>query len=154
MDVNYINPFIETVVQNTKEFAGLDAEKEAVNIANGDHPKMDISAVIGITGVLAGSAVISFPSNIALKVASTMLMDEMTDLNDEVKDAMGEFANIAVGKARNILVDNGVYIRISPPTIVVGEDHNIFFPPKIPVFEVIFKTTMGRFMITLGLKEK
>ena len=97
------------------------------------------------------SAPIKKADELSLVQAQTRVLEGCYRCLIEARDV---FERIAVGKARNILVDNGVNIRISPPTIVVGEDHNIFFPPKIPVFEVIFKTTMGRFMITLGLKEK
>ncbi len=154
MDVRYINPFVESVIENFKQFTGITPQKKGISVFKDESPKTEISAVIGVTGSLSGSAVISFPESIALKVASSMLMDEKTDINDEVKDAIGEFANIAIGKARNTIVDSGANIKISPPTIIVGRDHKVFFPPNIPVLEVIFSSEMGDFYILVGLKEK
>ncbi len=154
MDVKYVNPFVESVIENFSQFTGITPEKKGISVFKKKNPKTEISAVIGITGSLSGSAVISFPKNIALKVASSMLMDEKNDINDEVKDAIGEFANISIGKARNVIVDGGANIKISPPTIIVGKDHQIFFPPNIPVLEVIFDSDLGEFYILVGLKEK
>ncbi len=154
MDVKLIDPFVASVIENLESFTGLKAQKKSVGVFNGNTPHMEISSIIGIIGDLSGSAVISFPEDIALKVASGMLMDEIKEVNDDVKDAIGEFANIAFGKARNTIVDSGINIKISPPTIVLGKDHKIFFPPNTPVLEVQFETEMGDFYILIGLKEK
>jgi chemotaxis protein CheX len=155
MDVKYINPFIESVLANLKQFGNIEAEKESLDIFKDKQTKTEISSIIGITGNLKGSAVISFPKPLAIKIASSMLMDDnITEVNNEVKDAIGEFSNIVIGNARNKIVDNGINIKISPPTIVVGENHKIFFPPNIPVIEVIFNAGDSKFYIIIGLKEK
>ncbi len=155
MDVKYINPFIESVLANLKQFGGIIAEKEKLDIFKDEQTKTEISSIIGITGNLKGSAVISFPKPLAIKIAGAMLMDDsITEINDEVKDAIGEFANIVIGNARNKIVDSGVNIKISPPTIVVGTNHKVFFPPNIPVIEVVFKAGEEKFYIIIGLKEK
>ncbi len=154
MDAKLLDHFVASVIENLEGFTGLKAEKKKVDVFHGDTPHMEISSIIGIIGDLSGSAVISFPKDIALKVASGMLMDEIKEINDDTKDAIGEFSNIAFGKARNTIVDSGINIKISPPTIVIGKDHKIFFPPNTPVLEVQFGTEMGDFYIIIGLKEK
>ncbi len=153
MDIKYINPFIESVLNNLEQMAALKAEKMQVSVTKDAKTSAEISGVIGLSGGVKGSAVISFPKAIALAVASAMFMEELKELNDDVKDAIGEFANIVVGNARNRLVDEGLNITISTPTIIVGKDHEISHPQNIPFLVIPFQTDIGNFQINIGVKE-
>jgi len=152
MDVKYINPFIESLLNNLEQMAAIKAEKLDISVAKGDIMSADISGIIGLGGEVVGSAVISFPKPLALAVASAMFMDELTDFNDDVRDAIGEFANIVVGNARNQLVNAGFAVTISTPTIIVGRDHSISHPHNIPFLVIPFKTQLGVFHISIGIK--
>ncbi len=153
MDIKYINPFIESVLNNLEQMAALKAVKMQVSVTKEAKTHAEISGVIGLSGGVKGSAVISFPKSIALAVASAMFMEELKELNDDVKDAIGEFANIVVGNARNRLVDEGLNITISTPTIIVGKDHEISHPQNIPFLVIPFQTDLGIFQINIGVKE-
>jgi chemotaxis protein CheX len=153
MDIKYINPFIESVLNNLEQMAAIKAEKQKVSVTKDAKTNAEISGVIGLSGGVKGSAVISFPKPIALAVASAMFMEELKELNDDVKDAIGEFANIVVGNARNRLVDEGLNITISTPTIIVGKDHEISHPQAIPFLVIPFQTDLGSFQINIGVKE-
>jgi chemotaxis protein CheX len=153
MDVKYINPFIESILNNLEQMAAIKAEKMELSVTMEAKTSMEISGVIGLSGGVKGSAIISFPKSIALAVASAMFMEELTEISEDVKDAIGEFANIFVGNARNKLVDEGLNITISTPTIIVGKDHEISHPQNIPFLVIPFKTDMGVFQINIGVKE-
>lgn len=153
MDVKYINPFIESILNNLEQMAAIKAEKLELSVTMEAKTSMEVSGVIGLSGGVKGSAIISFPKPIALAVASAMFMEELTEINEDVKDAIGEFANIFVGNARNKLVDEGLNITISTPTIIVGKDHEISHPQNIPFLVIPFKTDMGNFQINIGVKE-
>ena len=153
MDVKYINPFIESVLENIEKMTQIKAEKQSLTVSKENKPFSDISGIIGLGGEVKGSAVISFPKGLALAVASAMFMEELTDFNEEVKDAIGEFANIIVGNARNKLVDAGLNVSISTPTIIVGKEHEISHPDSVPFLVIPFKTDKGFFQINIGIKE-
>ncbi len=152
MDVKYINPFIESLLVNLEKVAALKAEKQELGVAKEAKTTADISGIIGLGGEIVGSAVLSFPKSIALSVASAMFMDELKDINDDVKDAIGEFTNIVIGNARNQLVNAGMNVTISTPTIIVGRDHVISHPHSIPFIIVPFRTTLGEFQVNIGIK--
>ena len=153
MDVKYINPFVESVLNNLEQMAALKAEKLTLSVTKDAKTSMEISGIIGLSGSVKGSAVISFPKAIALAVASAMFMEELKELNDDVKDAIGEFTNIVVGNARNRLVDEGLDVTMSTPTIIIGKDHQITHPQNIPFLVIPFKTDLGNFQINIGIKE-
>ncbi|MGE5343645.1 MAG: chemotaxis protein CheX [Candidatus Omnitrophota bacterium] len=153
MDIKYINPFIESVLNNLEQMAALKAEKMNLSVSKDAKTAAEISGIIGLSGNVKGSAVISFSKPVALAVASAMFMEELKELNDDVKDAIGEFANIVVGNARNKLVDDGLDVTMSTPTIIVGRDHEISHPHNIPFLVIPFKTDIGGFQINIGIKE-
>ncbi len=154
MNVNYINPFISSVLKNLEVMAGIQAERMELALEKELKLNADISGVIGLGGEISGSAIISFPKEIALAVASAMLMEELSEINADVRDAIGEFTNIVVGNARNEIVNSGYNVTISTPTIIVGKDHNITHPQKIPFIIVPFKTRLGIFNINIGIKSE
>jgi chemotaxis protein CheX len=154
MDIKYINPFIESVLNNLEQMAALKAEKMNLSVSLEAKTKSEISGIIGLSGSVKGSAVISFSKPVALAVASAMFMEELKELNDDVKDAIGEFSNIVVGNARNKLVDSGLDVTMSTPTIIVGKDHEISHPHNIPFLVIPFNTDIGPFQINIGIKEE
>jgi len=153
MDIKYINPFIDSLVTNLEQMTGIRAERLDLSVSKEARTSAEISGIIGLGGEVRGSAIISFPLGIALKVASAMFMEELTEINDDVKDAVGEFANIVIGNARNKLVDSGLSVTISTPTIIVGIDHKISHPLNIPFLVIPFKTELGIFQVNIGIKE-
>jgi chemotaxis protein CheX len=153
MDIKYINPFIESILENIEKMTQIKAEKQQLSVSKNEAPFSDISGIIGLGGEVRGSAVISFPKDLALAVASAMFMEELSEINDEVKDAIGEFANIIVGNARNKLVNAGLQVQISTPTIIVGKNHEIVHPDSVPFLVIPFKTVKGILTINVGIKE-
>lgn len=153
MDIKYINPFIDSLISNLEQMTSIHAERMDLSVSKEAKTTAEISGIIGLGGEVRGSAIISFPLAIALKVASAMFMDDLTEINDDVKDAIGEFANIVIGNARNKLVDSGLSVTISTPTIIVGVDHKISHPLNIPFLVIPFKTDLGIFQVNIGIKE-
>ncbi len=153
MDIKYINPFIDSLVSNLEQMTSIQAERLDLSVSKEARTSAEISGIIGLGGEVRGSAIISFPLGIALRVASAMFMEELTEINDDVKDAVGEFANIVIGNARNKLVDSGLSVTISTPTIIVGVDHKISHPLNIPFLVIPFKTELGIFQVNIGIKE-
>ncbi len=145
---------MESVLNNLEQMAALKAEKLSLSVTKDAKTAMEISGIIGLSGGVKGSAVISFPKAIALAVASAMFMEELKEINEDVKDAIGEFTNIVVGNARNKLVDEGLDITMSTPTIIIGKDHQISHPQNIPFLVIPFQTDLGIFQINIGIKEE
>ncbi len=56
--------------------------------------------MIGLSGRAVGTVVLNFSEQVALKAASTMLMTDLTVLNEDALDAVGELTNmVAAAKA-------------------------------------------------------
>ncbi len=153
MNVAYINPFIESTLRSLDMMAGITAEKTGLSVKEDLITTFDISSIIGITGEVTGSIIISVPTDLACKIAANMLMEEITVLDQRVEDAIGEIGNIVVGDARRILIQEGHQLNISVPTVVMGQGHKISRSGHIPCIAIPFKTPYGEFEVNVGLKE-
>ncbi len=152
MKNEYREFFKDSFTEHLKQFGNIDAEYMGVNNTQNKDDAIFVSSIIGLIGDVEGSVVLSFSQRLSLKIASTMLMEEIDEINYNARDALGEFANIVVGNARNKLVDVGFDVKISPPTIIVGQKHEIFYPPKTLLDELVFGFKDERFYLTIGIK--
>ena len=153
MNVAFINPFIESTLRSLEMMASISAEKVGLSVKEDLITTFDISAIIGITGDTSGSIILSFPAELACRIASNMLMEEIATMDRSVEDAIGEIGNIVVGDARRLLIQDGFSLSISVPTVVIGKGHKISRSGDIPCIAIPFKTDFGEFEVNVGLKE-
>ena len=153
MNVAFINPFIESTLRSLEMMATITAEKVGLSVKEDLITTSDISAISGITGDTSGSSILSFPTELACRIASNMLMEEIATMDRSVEDAIGEIGNIVVGDARRLLIQDGFSLSISVPTVVIGKGHRISRSGDIPCIAIPFKTDFGEFEVNVGLKE-
>ncbi|MFC1867649.1 chemotaxis protein CheX [Thermodesulfobacteriota bacterium] len=59
--------------------------------------------MIGLTGEAAGMISVSFSEKCILAIVLNMFEEEMKELNNDIKDAVGEISNMISGQARQKL---------------------------------------------------
>ncbi len=153
MEREFLDFFIESLKINLEQFSSLRSEVKEIKDGVSKDRDVYISAIIGLIGEVQGTITLSFKKNLALKIASTMLMEEKTEIDYDSRDAIGEVANIVIGQARNKIVEKGFDSKITPPTIVEGHKHEVFYRPGLDIKEVEFKDNEGNsFYLTIGIK--
>lgn len=151
MDVRYINPFL-TAVQNVFEtMIDIPFSLGKPSVKKATEAPHEISGIIGITGEVIGSVVVSFPEAIALQLASALLGDELTTVNSDCTDAIGEIANMIAGDAKNGFPQGDT--SVSVPTVIIGK-HKVAYPSGVPIITIPCKTDNGWFAIDVALKAK
>ncbi len=115
--------------------------------------KNSISGVIGLAGIRKGVLAIHTPEAVALAITSSFLGMEVTGLNVDVEDAVGEVANMLGGNIKMFLTDKGRDIDLSLPSIVKGEAYE--FQPGGEVERVVvpFTCGAGEFFIEIQLEK-
>lgn len=157
MDVRFINAFLEGTLNVTRTMANISPlpgkpylKKD--NVANGD-----VSGIIGLTGDITGSMALSFSEKSILKIVSNMLGEEITEINGDIKDAVGEITNMISGVARKELEQNGLNVLAAIPTVVSGMGHSITHVLGGPSIIIPFEMEDGPFVVDIcisGMKEK
>jgi len=128
---DYIIPFVEVTKETFKDFIQVDSV-ESKNPFYMDPVRgfeWDISAVIGLSGLLRGAVLISMKEALVLKITDILAGPGHTRMDADVVDAIGEINNIITGNVK-AKVPNGEKIVISIPTVVTGKEHSIAWPSK------------------------
>ncbi|MGO9019470.1 MAG: chemotaxis protein CheX [Syntrophobacteraceae bacterium] len=150
MDVKMINPFLAAAMHVLKTMAQIDAKPGRPFLKKNDLAIGDVSAIIGITGVAQGSMALVFTEQCIKDIASNLLGMPFTELNHEVRDAVGELTNMICGDARRRLAEDGIVLQAGIPTIVGGKGHTIVHIANGPHLAVPFETPQGSFMVEVA----
>jgi len=150
----YVNPFIASTINVFETMTGLCPVKGDLYIKSDQNLHYDVSAVIGIVGDVVGYVSVSLPEEIAKKIASIFLMEEKTEIDVEVGDAIGELINMIAGSTKKLFTDKGKKFNISVPNVITGKGHTIQRPTHIICVGVKFTLDDQSFVIEIALKEK
>ncbi len=150
MQAEHINPFLRAVVNTFSTMLNCEARRGELTLTDSGKRLFPISGVIGLSGKAAGTVVINLSEEVALKAASEMLMMELTELNDDVLDAVGEMANMIAGQAKAEMEE--YELSVSLPSVVTGEGHSIRFPSDAKPVSVAYDTDFGPLRLEVGLE--
>jgi chemotaxis protein CheX len=127
---NYVEPFVEVTVNTFKEFVGVDVSPRHPHFLDPEKEfEWDISAVIGLSGIVKGAVIVSMKTELAIKLTDLLAGEGHKEVDADVVDAIGEINNIIAGNIKP-KVPNGDKIVISIPTIIKGKEHSIAWPSK------------------------
>lgn len=147
MDVELAKPFIKAAVDVLSTMAFIKPSVGKPYVKKDKVAAGDISGMIGITGEKNGSVSLSFSKGCAVAIVKNMLGDEIDDIMQDVKDAVGELTNMISGQARAGLAERGLVFQGSTPTVVMGDNHTITHMAKAPIMAIPFNTPEGDFTI-------
>ena len=150
MDVKYINPFVNAVKNLFNTMINVPFKLGKPSLKKGNLPEHEISGIIGLSGTVSGCVVINLSKDIALQLVSALIGDEVTELDDDCTDAIGEIANMIAGNAKTDFPSAGT--SISVPSVVVGK-HKVSYPSGLPIICIPCITEKGQMVIEVALKE-
>lgn len=150
MDVKLINPFISAVQHVFRTMVGSEVSIGQPYVKEDAVGSADVSGVIGLSGDATGCVVLSYPTEVACKVASAFAGVEIDKDHEDFADAIGELTNMVAGNAKKDL--HGLRIGISMPSVVVGEGHVISRSRAAPRLVIPCRVEQGRFQVEVALR--
>jgi chemotaxis protein CheX len=101
-----------------------------------DRPRFEFTALVGFAGPLCGLLSLSSSTQSASVIVSKML--GLRDANDDqqMRDAVGEVANMIAGSFKSKLTGLGDHCMLSSPTVITGSDYSCRPPTESAVLEV------------------
>ncbi|TWT47418.1 chemotaxis protein CheX [Botrimarina hoheduenensis] len=150
MKVEHINPFLRAVTNTFSTMLATNAKRGELSVGDPKIRQFPVSGVIGLSGGASGMVVINLSKEVAVRAASAMLMEEKTEIDDEVLDAVGELANVIAGQAKTELAEYNLSVGL--PNVITGEGHEIRFPSATPPLAVAFQTEMGPLRLEVGFE--
>ncbi|HEY8415702.1 MAG TPA: chemotaxis protein CheX [Thermaerobacter sp.] len=121
MRADYIRPFVAAAVDVLKLEFGVDrVERGALRIETSYYTTQDITAIIGLTGEIEGTAIYGTSRATARRMVQAVTGTLPPVFDEMAESAFAEFGNVVSGRASMLFEQQGLHCTISPPTIVIG----------------------------------
>lgn len=153
MNVNYINPFINSLLNVLETMASMTPKAGAPYLKETEVADGVVTGFIIMTGEFVECTMaISFTREAMIGIASKMLGEEITELDDEITDLAGEITNMVTGGAKKELWQEGFNFDLSQPEFHLDEE---FIPSHITGERVViipFESESGNFTLEVCMK--
>lgn len=150
MDPNFITPFVTSIQNVFTTMLQLPVSIGTPTLKNGGQASHDVSGVIGMSGDVSGSIVLSFPIDTAEAIVALFCGEKLTSESPDFADAIGELVNMVSGGAKANLGHKAV--SISCPSVVVGTGHFIAQQKDTPCVVIPCRTDCGDLTIEVAIR--
>lgn len=145
--------FAKKIVETTEEIfntmifleVSADAPLEQGKQAIGCH----VSAMIGLTGGFSAMLGIHCPEAVGLAISGAMLGMEIEEIDADVKDALGEIANMLAGGLKERFSAEDISLDLAIPTAITGKSYTIASSTKSNRVIIPFSIEQGQFFIEM-----
>ncbi len=134
-------------VFSTMLMVELESEKPILNKRG--EIESNLTSMIGLGGGIRGVLAVHCPATVAKTITSGFLGMEVEELDDDVKDAIGEIANMVAGNLKVAYATIAVSIELAIPTSIVGESFSVCGSANAQRIIVPLKMAGERFWIEL-----
>lgn len=125
---------------------GVNCERAAVV---GPQVPESVTAVVGFGGLLSGACVFRTGGSAAMKIAACMTGMEFTEVDDTVKDGIGEICNMLAGAWKGKVPDLAANCGLSVPAVITGRDYNIHVQAPEFKLEHTYRFGAASFAVTI-----
>lgn len=88
---------------------------------SGGDVESNITSMIGLGKDIKGMLAVHCPATVAKDITGTFLGMDVLELDDDVKDAIGEITNMVAGSLKIFFQENDINIELAIPTTIVGK---------------------------------
>jgi chemotaxis protein CheX len=150
MDDGLITPFADSIRHVFDTLFQLPVAVGAPSPKEGNRSPFDVSGVIGLSGSVTGTVVLSMPSETASAVVALFTGERPEPESDAFADAVGEIVNIVCGHAKSLLDLRNV--SISCPSVVLGRGHRIASGSGMPRVSIPCSTDRGDLVLEVAVR--
>ena len=114
--------------------------------------KCSVSGIVGLAGTCKGMISIHTPDSVAMALTGAFLGMEVEEIDEDVKDAIGELSNMLAGSIKEALSENGKDIKLSIPSTICGDEYSINCMSQANWVTVPFEIPDGQFLVELQIQ--
>ena len=151
MDANMITPFVNSIQNVFSTMFQLPVEIGDPRIKSDRKATHDVSGIIGVSGEMVGTIVLSMSSAAAQSIVTLFTGTEFSVESDDFADAVGELVNMISGNAKAEFQRKGV--SITCPSVVIGENHTIAVQSGTPCVLIPCTTDCGEVVLEVAIRE-
>lgn len=109
----------------------------------------NITSMLGLGGDIRGMLAVHCPAAVAMSITGGFLGMDVDELNEDVKDAIGEIANMVAGNLKVAFAGYDMKIELAIPSSVVGESFRVAGMLGARRVAVPFDMMDGQFLVEL-----
>lgn len=148
MNVDFINPFLSSLLNVMSTMAQLELTPLKPSLKKSSVAKGDVSGLIGMVSKQAkGSLSITFEASLAIATMQGMVGESPDEVNSEITDLVGEITNMVTGGAKRLLSEKGFEFDMATPMVVSGKNHTIHHKAKGAVIIIPLRSEHGKAFI-------
>ena len=145
-----IVPFVNSARTVFSTMVGMETTVQRPHVKGSPSTSYDVSGLIGFSGEVIGSVVVSFQRAAAIKLVSAFAGMEIAPESPDFADAVGELANMIAGSAKR---DLGATASITVPSVIIGAGHIIARLSDVPCIVIPCSTPVGEFAVEVNIKQ-
>ncbi|MBO4438845.1 MAG: chemotaxis protein CheX [Spirochaetaceae bacterium] len=153
MRVEYINPFVEAANNILSEVLAGEVNRGDLYLKSTSMPVMGVATLVGLAGDVEGRVLFDMSMDTALKIASKMNGEELTEFDELVKATITEVANMITGQAVTKLHDLGFKFDLTPPSLFTGEKMEVS-DHEVEALIVPMLTEQGKIEVNVAIRER
>jgi len=108
-----------------------------------------VSSMIGMSGDFNSMLSIHCPGKVGMAITGEMLGMEVEEVDDDVKDTLGEIANMVAGGLKESFAAENLNLELAIPTTISGTSYRVSSPTKSNRVIVPFDLEPGRFFVEI-----
>lgn len=149
-DPAMVAPFLHSVRNVFTTMVKVPTTVERPHLKASPGVSYDVSSIIGFSGDVVGSVVLSFQQDAAVKLVAAFAGMEMPYGSADFTDAVGELANMVAGGAKSLMKRVST---ITVPTVVIGPGHILARLSDVPCIVLPCVSPAGRFAVEVNIKD-
>jgi chemotaxis protein CheX len=154
MQAQFINPFLNATSNILSTMCQIEARADTPCLKQDQGTWGVVSGLVGMASeTLSGNLILSFDQGSILAIVSKMFMEQVTEINNEVIDAVGEITNMVCGGAKRELSETGHKFSMATPIMISGRGVRISQLHKGPVIQIPFEIPGGKFVVETSLNK-
>ena len=114
--------------------------------------KDSVTAMVGLAGSCNGLVCMHTSQKSSLCFTAQMLGMDVSEVADDVTDALGEIANMIGGSFKHHLSSGGDDIKLSTPSVVMGSDYTFSSGHPGDALTLVFDANNEQFMVSVVLE--
>ena len=150
LDPKLIVPLVNSIKAVFSTMVKVEVTIGRPTVKSTPTPSYDVSGIIGLSGDLIGSIVVSFQMDAAEKLVSAFAGMPLDPKGPDFPDAVGELANMIAGGAKKAF---GVMANITVPSVIIGAGHMVARLSDVPCVIIPCSTAVGNFAVEVNIKQ-
>jgi chemotaxis protein CheX len=147
----FINPFLQAATEVLESELGSKPQRGQIGLQKSAYTTDDVTAVIGVTGHIAGMVLYAMDETTARAIVSNMMGQEFTEFDALAQSGIGEIGNVITGRAAVLLSEAGYPSDLAPPMLIVGRG-TLVTTLDMQRLVIPLDTAFGRIEIQVALK--